>query len=245
MENEKNVSEHEHGASDAEGAADTPATAPRARNRTVMLTPEITGQVRARLAQDFGHPAALPSTVRSAEPPPAAPTDHSLGGAGSGAFYSAAGRGRPVVQPEPSHVEPRINRVTAPPLHSDGREALVWQKKTPVVGFMVTYDVNPTGEIFELRSGRLIVTSESAGQGNYLLLKDESVSPMHAILRISPLGEVQVLDQLSEFGTRIRRFGGDEEKELSGDKGTVEHGDILSFGKRRFHICMIANPPPG
>jgi hypothetical protein len=72
------------------------------------------------------------------------------------------------------------------------------------------------------------------------MLKDESVSMNHAILRISAHGEVQVLDQLSEFGTKIKRYGTDEEIELSGDKGNVEHGDVLSFGNRKFHVCIIA-----
>ena len=142
------------------------------------------------------------------------------------------GRGAPT--PQPAAPQPQA---------VEGRDGLVWHKKTPIVGFLVSYDTNPNGDVYELRSGRLIVTAESAGQGNYLLLKDESVSPMHAILRINPNGEVQVLDQLSEFGTRIKRFGSEEERELSGDKGTVEHGDIVSFGNRKFHVCMIATPP--
>ena len=244
MENEKNSpSDREHEMGEAESAADVPATAPRARNRTVMLTPEITGQVRARLAQDFGHVSGAGGSAKSME---GLPTSSELGGGAQGGYFTApAARGRPVVPPESPvmHPEPRINRAAPAPAQYEGREGLVWQKKTPVVGFLVSYDANANGDVYELRSGRLIVTSESAGQGNYLLIKDESVSPMHAILRISQSGEVQVLDQLSEFGTRIRRFGGEEEKELSGDKGTVEHGDILSFGSRKFHVCMIANPP--
>jgi hypothetical protein len=245
MENEKNSpSDREMGAGEAE-ATEAPAMAPRARNRTVMLTPEITGQVRARLAQDFGHGQNQPP-VRGAETTQPTP-DYGNVSASGGSFYSAQGRGRPVVQPEAqSAPEPRGGRpIPQQPQRTDSREGLVWQKKTPVVGFLVSYDVNPAGDVYDLRSGRLIVTSESAGQGNYLLIKDESVSPMHAILRISASGEVQVLDQLSEFGTRIKRFGSDDEKELSGDKGTVEHGDIVSFGNRKFHVCMIANPPEG
>jgi hypothetical protein len=63
---------------------------------------------------------------------------------------------------------------------------------------------------------------------------------MHAILRITPAGEIQILDQLSEFGTHIRRFGSMEEEQLSGDKSSLDHGDIVKFGNRTFHICIVA-----
>jgi hypothetical protein len=63
---------------------------------------------------------------------------------------------------------------------------------------------------------------------------------MHAILRITAAGEIQILDQLSEFGTRIRRFGSNEEEQLSGDKSSLEHGDVVKFGDRSFHLCVVA-----
>jgi len=85
-----------------------------------------------------------------------------------------------------------------------------------------------------------MITSQAAPGSNCLVIKDDSVSPMHAIMRISSGGEIQVLDQLSEFGTKIMRFGSTEEEQLSGDKGAVEHGDIIKFGNRKFHVCVIA-----
>jgi hypothetical protein len=51
---------------------------------------------------------------------------------------------------------------------------------------------------------------------------------------------LQVLDQLSENGTKIKHFGNDSWEELSGDKGTLEHGDIIVFGERKFHVCLVA-----
>jgi hypothetical protein len=59
-------------------------------------------------------------------------------------------------------------------------------------------------------------------------------------MRISENGEIQVLDQLSEFGTRIRLSGSNEEVELSGDKSTIEHGDIVQFGDRTFFVCLLS-----
>ena len=238
MDNEKNSSE-KAGTHEAESSSGE-STAPRARNRTVMLTPEITGQVRARLQQDL-QGGDRSGAVQS--PPP------DLNNVGSSSFYTPGARSRSVSAPpvEPPAIEqpaPRArmsgNSVAAPQPPADDREGIVWQKKTPIVGFLVSFDSNPNGDVYDLRSGRLIITSEMSAQGNFLIVKDPSVSPMHAILRISNSGEIQVLDQLSEFGTRIKRFGADEEVELSGDKGSLEHGDVITFGNRKFNVCLIA-----
>ena len=206
--------------------------APRARNRTVMLTPDVTGEVRARFAGPKEQPtAALPDYTPAAQmaqqtPPP-----------------------RPVVpqqaiRPASAAVAPQPVRVAAPqphqPLRHSSGDEVVWVKPSPILGFLVSYDKDPNGQTFELRSGRLIITSEPAASGNFLQIQDDTVSAMHAIIRISAEGEIQVLDQLSEHGTKIRRFGSEEEQELSGDKSSLEHGDLISFGERNFHVCIVS-----
>jgi len=232
MDNDKNLN-FEPAAPTKE--SDFPAeSASRARNRTVMLTPEITGQVRARLAQEIDPNAGAP-----AQPPR------------DGGFESVVGRGfsapteaRPRVDtraesgyvPPAAAARPQVT-ASAPTKREKG---IVWTKETPVVGFMVSFDGNPNGDIFVLRSGRLMVTSDVTQVDNCLIVEDPSVSPMHAILRITSQGEIQILDQLSEFGTHIRRFGSSEEEQLSGDKSSLEHGDIVKFGNRSFHICVVA-----
>ncbi len=179
--------------------------APRARNRTVMLTPEMTGQVRARLAQETT--GALPESF------------------------------------SPNVTAQQAPRVSAPPpaqsvSFQSGKE-FVWTKDSKLIGFMVSFDKNEFGEFYPLKVGRLIITSEvAASGGNYLLLSEESVSPMHAIMRISQNGEVQILDQLSEYGTKIKHLDGSTE-ELSGEKSVLAHGDVVSFGDRSFHILLI------
>lgn len=195
--------------------------APRARNRTVMLTPEMTGQVRARLAQEGAYSAPeLPS-------------------GGNGGFSSnVTVQHTPKLAYEPPRAESQVP--VRAPTHTPPQPQN-WIKETPVVGFLISFDSNENGDVHYLRVGRLIITSEtSASGGNQLLLQDESVSPMHAILRMSSQGEVQVLDQLSEFGTKILHPDGTTE-ELSGEKGTVSHGDIISFGNRTFNVCLIHN----
>ena len=199
--------------------------ASRARNRTVMLTPEITGEVRARLAQDLTpepHPEVSPGVSE----------------ASSQLFGQAS-----VQQPQqPAAPSPVTAAPVAPPqpqaIPASG-DAVVWSRPAPVTGFLVSFDRDENGQVFELRAGRLIVTSESPGSGNFLVLDDQSVSPMHAIIRVSADGEIQILDQLSEFGTRILRSRTDEEEDLSGEKSDLFHGDLVYFGERSFYVCLV------
>jgi hypothetical protein len=222
MENEKNFNFDEDTLeeSEPEFAGDK---ASRARNRTVMLTPEITGEVRARFAREGGSPAAK-----------AAP-------GGSPEAREPVSRGEPPRYDTPlaPKVEPKSSPHEAVGAKARG-EGVIWTKESPLVGFLVSYDRDQNGQVFDLRKGRLIVTSERAISGNFMMVEDETVSPMHAILRISAEGQIQVLDQLSEYGTRIKRFGSEgEEEELSGDKSSLEHGDTIMFGERSFHVCII------
>lgn len=218
----------------------------RARNRTVMLTPEITGQVRARLAQD-----STQTTPSFSLGSPASGTNGEFESVARPSAPSEGGFARPTQIITPSnapasggYAAPAAHRAAAAPGIShaavDNKSAgnVVWHKLSPIVGFLVSYDSNENGDVYDLRSGRLIVSSEPAA-GNYMLVRHDTVSPMHAILRITASGEIQVLDQLSEHGTKIRRYGSEEVEELSGEKGTVEHGDVLMFGERVFHVCLV------
>lgn len=248
-----------------------PAT--RARNRTVMLTPEITGQVRAKLNQG-GTQTATPyretDVAATISPQSVAP--------GQG-FYSQvvqptlveqerpstvapAARPAPVIvappqapqsqavtqsqsdfRPPPPRAVPPVAPAPAAPAQAPAGQYITdlgtWVNEAPLLGFMVTYDRNRLGDVCTLRSGRMIVTSTAQPTGNYLLIDDTSVSPLHAIMRITASGEIQVLDQLSESGTFIRRFGAEEEIELSGEKSFLEHGDVIRFGERAFHVLMV------
>jgi hypothetical protein len=126
---------------------------------------------------------------------------------------------------------------------SMGYERIIWKTHSKLVGFLVSYDNNPLGAFVELRKGRLLITSEGEGSGNCLVVNHETVSPMHAIMRIAEDGAVQVLDQLSEHGTRIIRGGhgqdAGEDVLLSGEKASLRNGDVLSFGDRKFHVCLV------
>ncbi|MCB0352426.1 MAG: FHA domain-containing protein [Bdellovibrionales bacterium] len=234
MENDKNTDFQEEFGQDDEYGSDTSS---RARNRTVMLTPEITGEVRARLAKDMSQGKGEPAQGD----PFAVPERDDEG------FVSPT-PSRSSYQPAMSSQAPVVTSSvssSAPSVQRNENEYVVWSKKAPVAGFLVSYDSDPNGSVFELRSGRLIVTSEVPGAGNFLVVRDETVSPMHAIMRVANGGEIQILDQLSEFGTRIIRYGSGDEEELSGDKSTVEHGDVVMFGERRFHVCLVIRGEAG
>lgn len=120
------------------------------------------------------------------------------------------------------------------------QEGIFWSKETPLIGFLVALNDNARTKYYELHAGRLVVSSEPVVGGSYLLLKEDSVSPMHAVLKIAMNGTLQILDQLSENGTKIERFDSGEIVELSGDKANVGHGDVLSFGDCRYAVCLIS-----
>ena len=122
---------------------------------------------------------------------------------------------------------------------TETRDQIFWKSETPLVGFLVTYDHDPRGSYVELRQGRLMVSNQREESGSCLVVVGESVSPMHAIMRVASGGLVQVLDQLSEAGTRVKHLGQEEEEFLSGDKSTLSHGDILFFGDRAFHVLLV------
>lgn len=206
-------------------------TSNRARNRTVMLTPDITGQVRAMLAGDSG------ANSRSFSRGDLSPVDSSsVFSTYSPASSSGEDQFKSPISSSSSSFEPKVE---VKPSRS-GQSQVVVGQVSPIVGFLVSFDVNPNGEVFELRSGRWIISCERTSSGNYILLDDDSVSPLHAIMRVSGTGEIQVLDQLSEHGTGIRRFGIEEEELLTGSMSSIEHGDMVRFGNRMFHVCVIA-----
>ncbi len=112
-------------------------------------------------------------------------------------------------------------------------------EKTKVMGFLVSFDKEAVGEIYEIRIGRWLITSRPTDHGDYLLVSDETVSPLHAILRATKEGKVQILDQLSEFGTGVTRAGQSEEVEITGSLETINHGDLVRFGQRHFVVCIV------
>ena len=226
-------------------------TTPRARNRTVMLSPEMTGAVRARIAQ-----GSVPSQSGSEPWGNKDPVGNAASRAGeslapvqiplvdqSASDAVTHDPRTPVLSSTPSFVATSASitrgEIQQLPVSGNSRSYMRYQKITPIGGVLISYDLNPDGEIFEIRTGRIIVTSDNSSPGNIIHIADDSVSPSHAVLRMTSEGELQVLDQLSEFGTKVIRNGGDNVIQLSGDKCSLYHGDVLQVGNRSFHVCLV------
>lgn len=260
--------------------------ASRARNRTVLLTPDTIGQVRAGMPQeDIG--GLLQDPMSELMPPvswdyqqPTAPTaaaDEGYVGVSkameevrkeieppvkrsTGKFAAAVGPGtRPAmgqtaVMPSPmadrgfnaraanGGTATNIRSEVVAPKVAEAPHYVTPVKQTPkskIVGFLVSFDAEPNGEVFEIRAGRFLVTSRPTDHGEFVLIDDESISPLHAIIRATAEGKVQILDQLSEFGTGVIRVGSEQEEEVAGTMAAVSHGDTVRFGKRTFIVCQV------
>jgi len=297
----------------------------RARNKTVMLTPEVTGQLRSLLNKDdsadldsAGSNSGTDSTLSSSSSSLSPNSD--AGGGWQAPLGSKKGvsvnpvmnnvaptqanpvvnQAKPVepqasrrpvapqqqsrpVTPQPRPVAPQVKPVaqvpnpaptvqTGAPLAAHGlmprspmTQVTSPQQQQPVaapsanvqannaaapvrkarksklVGFLLSYDSSKFGEVFELHSGRWLLTSRVTGQEDSILVADESISALHAIIRATEDGKIQILDQLSEFGTGVTAQGKSEEEDVSGSMVTVNHGDMVRFGKRHFVVCLV--PP--
>jgi hypothetical protein len=111
--------------------------------------------------------------------------------------------------------------------------------KSKIIGFFISFDKSENGEVYEIRSGRYMLSSRSAGQEDYIIIQDESISALHAIVRATDDGKIQILDQLSEFGTGVTPLGKATEDDVSGSMVSVKHGDSVRFGKRKFIVCCV------
>ena len=114
-----------------------------------------------------------------------------------------------------------------------------WRKPSKLVGFLVSFATDQLGSYVELREGRLLISRELSSSDSCLVLRHESVSPMHAIMRMSGNGDVLILDQLSEHGTKIKRAENGKEDCLMGDKSVLKHGDIVIFGECEYHVALL------
>lgn len=290
-----------------QGGAETPDgserrgdAASRARNRTVMLTPEMTGKFRAKLTREetdeqprnplndllpdlgWGSPESEESAPR-AETPFAAPAqraaeefvpvgrspreskEDAFGG------FSRGERGLPQRDKTPTGKFSRaeltegrglLEAAAAPsagagltagmratraagseeipmPMAAPKPAPVQELPKSKIIGFLVTFDKSEFGEVYEIRAGRWLISSRHTDYGQYILIPDDTISPLHAIIRATADGKIQILDQLSEHGTALKRVGEEEETELSGAMTTAAHADEIRFGQRRFVVCLV------
>ena len=107
-----------------------------------------------------------------------------------------------------------------------------------LVGFLVSYDHGPKGESYDLRVGRWVVSSVPLTSAvSSIVINDETISALHATLKIGTDGSIQILDQFSEHGTTVKRDQKDDSVSIQSDH--LNHGDQVTFGKRSFQICIV------
>ncbi len=285
------------GAGSTEGEQQPPRgnLASRARNRTVLLTPDAIGQVRASAAAEEAGGVQDPMNELlppvswdyqqpgSAAVAPEAPAPESYSSVGKGVeevrreadsnatgrrttgkFSSPVGPAAPrAPQPAPQMGQTMVMTSPAPGTGfgvrpGKGSTATNLRQAAPepipapapvmrapaapkskIIGFLISFDANKNGEVFEIRAGRWLVTSRPTDHGDFILIDDETISPLHAIIRATGEGKMQVLDQLSEFGTGVTRVDSATEEEVAGTMANVSHGDTVRFGKRNFVVCVV------
>ncbi|MBP9838474.1 MAG: FHA domain-containing protein [Proteobacteria bacterium] len=236
------------------------ANSSRARNRTVMLNADMTGQVRSLLNKDGSDDSkrdALNQVFSNDQwnRPDQGKKEES---------HEAIAQVEEHVEEEADRVQPTgkihtsfVNQVlnhqadTVQAVSSVGGIAKPAspvikrdepKKATPtskIIGFFVTFDNSEFGEVYEIRAGRWLITSKPTDHGEYILINHPTISPLHAVVRAAKDGKIQILDQLSEFGTGIVKAGTDEEIDIAGSMIEVAHGDIVRFGERKFVVCSV------
>jgi hypothetical protein len=108
-----------------------------------------------------------------------------------------------------------------------------------VVGFLISYDKDDNGEIIEIRVGRWLVSSKKSREENVIYIDDETISPLHAVVKVSNIGDIQVMDQLSDNGSGILRINSSGELDASISPIKLQHADLVRFGKRYFVFCGV------
>ena len=108
-----------------------------------------------------------------------------------------------------------------------------------LVGWLVSYGLDSKGAAFEIRAGRLFVSSAASSDVRTIEISENSVSAPHLAVSASTKHQVLIQDIFSEHGTYITKFGTDKEQKISGPT-TLNHGDWLRVGeKTKFQVCLI------
>lgn len=231
-------------------------SATRAKNKTMMLSPELTSKVRHQVLSELqgldmaekGDQITEPTrriTVSKESllkvPQPDKPNVVAPQPGNPRVSYTAFQTEETKHSVEHHHdLKPHLKE-EKPLVHEQHDANVVFSYKTKkgkLVGFLITYHFNPEGEFFPLYEGRMIVTRKGdRNDTNQIIIKDETVDVFHAILKILD-GKILVLDQLSDNGTKLRKTSG-EVLNLCGDKAEAESRDRIIFGEVEFIALLI------
>ena len=108
-----------------------------------------------------------------------------------------------------------------------------------LVGWLVSYGIDTLGAAYEIRAGRLLITSTPSSDLRTIAVTERSVSSPHMAVNATPKHRVVIQDIFSEHGTFITKNGDEQEQRVSGPT-PLDHGDRLRIGETmRFQVCLI------
>ena len=143
-----------------------------------------------------------------------------------------------LVTPKKENDEYKATQLKLEDKLKDIRHGIYWKEQTPLIGFLITFNNNPNGDFYELREGKLVITSQMNKNMNSLVINDESIAVMHAVMKITS-NKITLLDPFGENVTTLKHFNSDEVIELSEESEIIKEKDIVTFGNVTFKVCLI------
>ncbi|MCX7835603.1 MAG: FHA domain-containing protein, partial [bacterium] len=116
--------------------------------------------------------------------------------------------------------------VIMPPESSDpfaSKSGAVPQKEAKLVGWLVTFTWNPSGEDFKLREGKMSIGRDA---DNDIVLPDVLVSGKHAQIRFQN-GQLKIKDNFSTNGTYVNGVDISDTAFLLHDKDEIKIGNTI------------------
>jgi len=106
-----------------------------------------------------------------------------------------------------------------------------------LVGFLVTFQNDPSGSFWPLHSGRTQMGRASGGEGADISIPDASASSRHASIHADPAtGQAFVEDDGSRNGTFLN-----EQKLTPGDRRQLRDNDRLRLGSTTFVVKLLVS----
>lgn len=106
-----------------------------------------------------------------------------------------------------------------------------------LVGFLVTFQNDPSGAFWPIHSGRTQMGRASGGDGVDIGLSDASASSRHASLHADPAtGQAFVEDDGSRNGTFLN-----EQKLTQGERRQLRDNDRLRLGSTTFVVKLLVS----
>lgn len=108
-----------------------------------------------------------------------------------------------------------------------------------LVGWLVSYGIDSLGASYEIRAGRLLISSTPTSDVRTISVTENSVSSPHLAMSATSKHQILIQDIFSEHGTFVLKAGAGKEQRITGPT-PLHHGDWLRIGeKMRFQVCLI------